>query len=189
MANPRFGETLLTPSLVRLFGRSFTGLLLNEKDYSDTRDEMPYAPNQLYTNLSADAEGKRKPGLATIYGFSYEGNYYKMSAPAVFLVHGPGIDVTAGQDPIPLGVLGVEFKDEVFAADVKMWAYDKLDQVVRVDISSGWLEDLLLNCELGNASNVTGGTGDGGSDMVGRSQMTGRSQLVGRSQMIGRGGR
>ena len=66
----------------------------------------------------------------------------------------------------------MEFKDQVFAAGVLMWGYDKLDQMLRIDITSGWVEDVLLDAELG-AMNVTGD--EGGSDLVGRSAMVGRS--------------
>ena len=38
------------------------------------------------------AEGAR---LARIYAFSYEGHYYDLPKPALFLVHGPGSDPEA----------------------------------------------------------------------------------------------
>ena len=179
----RFGENLLSPSLVRLFGREFEGLLLNEANNAAVLDQISHPRNQLAENLTADEREQYRPRLANIYGFSYEGNYYKMSAPAIFLVHGPGHPVMPGQDPINLSTLGVEFKDQVFASGVLMWGYDKLDQMLRIDITSGWVEDVLLDAELG-AMNVTGD--EGGSDLVGRSAMVGRSALVGRSAMTGR---
>ena len=195
MLSGRFGETLLAPSLVRLFGRVFTGLLINDADARQA-EVTPYSPSQLERSLTslnekAPADPKalagekaqndeKAPTLARIYGFSFEGNYYKMAAPAIFLVHGPGIKVTAGQNPIDLGVIGVEFKDEVFAEGVLMWGYDKLDQILRIDISSGWLQDMLLDPEIGSSTNVTSG------DLAPRSDMVGRSVMVGRSDMIGR---
>ena len=113
----RFGETLLAPSLIRLFGRVFTGLTI-EREIAADAARQSYPANQLSQILND--ENSR---LARIYGFSFEGNYFKMAAPAVFVVNGPGIDVTPGQDPIALSIMGVEFKDEVFASEVKMWGY------------------------------------------------------------------
>src|ERR1700761_5166292 len=94
---PRFGENLLAPSLVRLFGREFTGLVINETEIADVRRSINYPSNQLAQSLASDGDEDHKPRLANIYGFSFEGNYYKMSAPAIFLVHGPGHPVTPGQ--------------------------------------------------------------------------------------------
>src|SRR3954453_4203123 len=49
---PRFDETLLAPSLVRLFGREFKGLALVPQSAQDAR-MMPYFPNQLAELLNA----------------------------------------------------------------------------------------------------------------------------------------
>ena len=165
----RFGETLLAPSMVRLFGRLFAGLKLDAgelaalfgepkvdangdivrgKDGAPVTVRNPFVRNPLVDKLTPIASAsenpdKIEPALARIYGFSFEGNYYKLSRPAIFLVHGPGQPVTAGQDPITLSSLGVEFKDQVFALEVRMWAYDKLDMSLRIDMASGQLLSLI----------------------------------------------
>src|SRR5262245_21646756 len=76
---PRFDETLLAPSLIRLFGREFKGLALVPQSTEDAR-AMPYFPNQLAELLTAgpNIDEKRRARLARIYGFSYEGLYYKL---------------------------------------------------------------------------------------------------------------
>src|SRR4051794_12015679 len=133
----RFGETLLAPSLVRLFGRVFTGLKIVQ-DEAENATDQPYPSNQ-----AAQLLNNKNAVLARIYGFSFEGNYYKMAAPAIFVVNGPGQAVPAGYQDISLSILGVEFKDEVFAGEVRMWGYDKLDQAIRIDVTTGWLQEIL----------------------------------------------
>jgi hypothetical protein len=129
-------------------------------------------------------------GLARIYGFSYQGNYYKLATPTVLLVYGEGEPIPPSIQPVALSLVGVEFKDETFSDEVRMWSQDQTDYSVRIDITPGWLEDILLIPELSTEANVTGGDSPeltGRSQVVGRSQIVGRSQLVGRSQVVGRG--
>jgi len=173
----RFSETLLAPSMIRLFGRLFDGLQLTPAALASAQTTAS-ARNGLTDKLDPALD----PRLARIYGFSFEGNYYKLSAPAVFLVHGDGASLPAGEGEVSIGHLGVEFKDQTFASSVRVWAYDKLDMTIRIEIASGWLDDLLLGREL-DAAGVTGG------EMAGReSALVGRdSALVGRdSAMAGR---
>jgi hypothetical protein len=116
--------------------------------------------------------------LARIYGYSYQGNYYKLLEPAVFLVYGPGLDVTAGQVPIDLGYAGVEFKDEVFALNVRMWPADQLDMSVRIDIAVGWLQNILLDAEVAPANNVTASDVSARADAVSRADAMGRADAM-----------
>ncbi len=146
------GETLLACSTVRLFGRPFEGLVLH--------------PAKLGRQIATE----RKPGLARIYGFSWQGNYFKLSAPAVYLVYGPGKVVEPGTDRAEIGATGVEFKDEFFSVGVLMWAAYDVDFAVRIDITAGWLSEILIAPEASDASNMTG-VGDG-SDR--RGSITGR---------------
>jgi hypothetical protein len=101
-----------------------------------------------------------------------------LPAPTVFLVHGPGADVPASIDPIPLGVAGVEFKNETFSQNVKMWGYDKFDFSVRIDISTGWLTDILLAEDMTNENNMTGGPVPDESDQPSRSALALRSTVA-----------
>jgi hypothetical protein len=97
-------EALLAPSAIRLFGRVFTGLTLG-----DLGATAP-STNPLITRLAAAQPGDC--GLARIYGFSYLGNYFKLTAPTVMLVWGPGAPMPPGwSTPPTLSQLGVEFQD------------------------------------------------------------------------------
>jgi hypothetical protein len=131
-----------------------------------------------------------KPRLARIYGFSYLGNYYKSANPPVLRVHGQGFVVKSGFAPDnDMDVLGVEFKDEDFVHGIRMWPADHLDVAVRIDITIGWLREILLDTDMSQETNATGNGGGGRADVVGRdSGLVGRdSGLVGRdSGFVGR---
>ena len=76
-------EGLFAPATVRLFVREFKGLTLGPE-----LGLNPFSNNPLIMAL----RNLNQPTavLARIYGFSYQGNYYKMSAPAVFAMSYPG---------------------------------------------------------------------------------------------------
>ena len=194
-ATDRFGETLLAPSMIRMFGREFEGLTIDVASLRVLSSGLgktinPFVRNPLMDKLTladgrATDDERISPRLARIYGFSYEGNYYKLARPTVFLVHGKGEEVLAGQNPnLSLSILGVEFKDQVFADGVLMWAYDKIDMSIRIDITSGQLEDILLDCAETSAANITGGGEAGG--MTGRAMAVGRAMVAGRAMAIDR---
>src|SRR5690348_6892403 len=94
-------ETLLSQSAVWLFGRKMDDIQIVVTPYKqypvkltgdgDSEDTLPRSgSNNLLLNqfrfTAAD------PILARIYAFAYEGQYYDMQRPAVFLVHGEGVD-------------------------------------------------------------------------------------------------
>jgi len=55
-------------------------------------------PGQLESQLINGADDKKRAAtLARIYAFSYEGTYYELPAPVVFLVHGTGKDASEAQ--------------------------------------------------------------------------------------------
>jgi hypothetical protein len=172
------GEGLFAPATVRLFGRRFDGLEIKDLGLN------PASNNPLVLSLLKRTELDKSKQLARIYGFSYQGNYYKMSTPAVFLVYGEGEEVVAGyQDAITLSKMGVEFKDAVFSKEVRVWPADQLDVAVRIDITIGWLSDVLLADEVNPDNNMTGGMSSR-SDLVGRD-----GNLVGRDgNLVGRDG-
>jgi multidrug efflux pump subunit AcrA (membrane-fusion protein) len=128
--------------------------------------------------------------LARIYGFSYLGNYYKIANPPVLRVHGQGFRVRSGFLPENhMDILGVEFKDEDFVRGIRMWPSDHLDVAVRIDITIGWLREILLDPDMCKDTNVTANSSGGRADVVGRdSGLVGRdSGLVGRdSGLVGR---
>jgi hypothetical protein len=104
-------ETLLTPSTVLLYGRVLLDL---QFAYQDPRPGVGVNPPQgapgappVRESANNFLEQQLIPGPgARIYGFSFEGYYYGMAKPAIFLVHGPGDDPdpriqAAGPPPPP----------------------------------------------------------------------------------------
>jgi hypothetical protein len=101
--------------------------------------------------------------FARIYGFSYEGIYYDLPTPTLFLVHGDGevvtlssrvvavaggggssTDANLARAPRKPSVMGVAAADFEFADDVRVWSYDKADFTIRLDVETGMFEDILL---------------------------------------------
>jgi len=177
------GEGLLAPTGVRLFGRDYTGLTIKDLGLNPTSNDP------LVTQLRKARPAEGQPAdfrLARIYGFSYLGNYFKLAAPIVMLVWGDGIKVPGGDPAVTLTILGVDFKAETFAEEVKMWVCDQADISVRIDVSIGTISSLVLDAEMGSDNNITGGPVTARSEIVGRSEVVGRSEAVGRSELIGR---
>ena len=86
-------EALLAPSTIRLFGRPFTGLTIGDLGLgASSSNPLVIRLAQATANNAAAAKAKRDPdpadqfGLARIYGFSYLGNYFKLTTPTVLLV-------------------------------------------------------------------------------------------------------
>src|SRR5262249_40926287 len=85
-------ETLESVSCIKLFGRVVTDLnIVAPPAPPAAAPAPPVQPPNLGTNLFLQGQ-LRAAGttIARIYGFSYEGHYYDMARPALFLVHGPG---------------------------------------------------------------------------------------------------
>jgi hypothetical protein len=96
--------------------------------------------------------------FARIYGFSYDGAYFDLPRPVLFLVHGPGepavqsSNITgasqteaqlarAPQKPSLSGIAAAEFG---IADDIRVWSYDKADYTIRMDVETGMFEQVLL---------------------------------------------
>jgi hypothetical protein len=102
---------------------------------------------QLDLQLDVDAR------FARIYGFSYEGAYYELPNSTLFLVHGDGESATDGNQPGSLASRapndpsqsGVGAADFQIANDIMVWAYDKADYTIRMDVESGMFEQVLLD--------------------------------------------
>ncbi len=126
---------------------------------------------QLGDQLDDDAR------FARIYGFSYEGTYYELPNPTLFLVHGDGESATDGNNPGNLAsrtsndpsVSGVGAADFQIADDIRVWAYDKADYTIRMDVETGMIEQILLDVFFGvEAPMVAGGRVAGGRVAGGR---------------------
>ncbi len=165
-------ETLLTPSTVLLYGRILADLEFTYKNSrpgegkNPKRGEKDAPPLRESGNNFLEAqlehEGAR---LARIYGFSFEGCYYDLARPAIFLVHGTGDDPEprlkpgAGQSPFanseraataPHGgdFTGTANQAYSFADDMRVWPYDKDDFSIRLDMETGPFTQILLEAEL-----------------------------------------
>lgn len=109
------------------------------------------------------------PCFARVYGFSFEGYYYDLSRPVLFLVHGEGVpasqvrlggfgNASAARAPGQPSLTGVGQADFQFSDDILVWSYDKADYTIRMDVETGMFEDVLLAAMLG---------GSGGLDSAG----------------------
>jgi hypothetical protein len=96
--------------------------------------------------------------FARIYGFTFEGIYYDLPRPVVFLVHGEGelaADAKRANNPNPARApretdrTGLAAADFDFADEVRVWSYDKADYTIRMDVETGMFEDVLLSAVLG----------------------------------------
>jgi hypothetical protein len=119
-------ETLLAASETKLYGRVVSGLAVDVSGHTSLGDN-------LFVKKQLEASNAR---FARIYAFSFEGQYYVLPKPAIFLVHGDGV---AAKD-----VPGVAARDWDFLTDIKAWSYDKADFSVRLDIETGPLDKILL---------------------------------------------
>ncbi len=127
-------ETMKSLSSVVLFGKVVEDLEVTE------------------TEIKADnKKSTKKPNLARIYGFSYEGAYYEMDTPTLLLVHGPG-DRAMDEEVAGPGL----DDDDNFYKSLKSWTYQRSDKTMRLDYDSGTIEQVLLQ-----------GLGDGGPGMSG----------------------
>jgi hypothetical protein len=103
--------------------------------------------------------------LARIYGFSFEGHYYDLPKPAIFLVHTDGFPVDqAHHDRSDVDTSGVIARDWEFAstvggpaADLRYWEYDKGDFSIRMDVETGPFEQILLAAALRGGPATTSG--------------------------------
>ncbi len=152
-------ETLLSPSNVLIYGRSILDLKIvstRRRGQKVAQDHNPFEEPRGGANFflqnQLNAEGAH---LARIYGFSYEGHYYDLSRPALFLVHGNGLeaervaaDPRVARGPEGADRSGVAAQDYSFSDDMRVWSYDKEDLTIKLDMESGSFTDLLLEASL-----------------------------------------
>lgn len=183
-------ETLLSPSNVLLFGREVKDLtIVHPHDHNPFVVDRKTANNLLSKQIRHGEDGDDdKARFARIYGFSFEGTYYDLPRPVLFLVHGPGVaaethaDPRAGaggaaalarrvarspDDPSRTGVAAPDFS---FADGLMVWSYDKADYTIRMDVETGMFEQVLLDACFGD-----GGGGRVSGAMVGGAMVGGPS--------------
>ena len=163
-------ETLLSQSMIWLYGRVMADLTLNKSaaaggpyyapkddadaDATDTPLRGGKANDFLYKQII-----QKDSCLARIVGFAYEGRYYEMARPAIFLVHGAGLAPEFDANPhqkdqpptMPQETGRTGLADPglgTFAYGIRIWAYDSADFTIRLDMDSGTFESVLLDAEL-----------------------------------------
>jgi hypothetical protein len=148
-------------------GDSFVGYFMKLENGFEFIGRRPGAANRSGQNRFLE-EQLAAGRFARIYGFSFEGSYYDLPRPVLFLVHGDGELVaedlgkfSPARAPSPTGLTGLAAADFDFADGLRVWSYDKADYTVRMDVETGMFEDVLL-------ASILGG-GPGGMDSAGMS--------------------
>jgi hypothetical protein len=181
-------ESLLSPSNIILFGRLFTPFTVNTAHLPATVGGNRFLREQL---------AHRDARLARIYAFTYEGTFYNLPKPAIYLVHSDGMSIAGfaesptphtpppGPNTTPSGISasGVVARDFGFEPDVRFWEYDKGDFTLRCDIVSGTFEEVLLDAAL---SMTAPDALISRSDLAARSDLASRSDLAARSDVTSR---
>jgi hypothetical protein len=172
-------ETLLSPSNVLLFGKIVEDLEVVQ--VANKHSPFIVARKGGNRDLESQLAKDPKPYFARIYGFSYEGTYYDMPQPPLFLVHGEGEPVTldspakegvvrptnearAPSDPSLSGVAAAEFQ---FSDGLRAWSYDKCDHTIRMDVEAGEFQDVLLSPFFGNGRPTVSGAHVSGAHVSG----------------------
>jgi hypothetical protein len=114
------------------------------------------------------------PTLARIYAFSFEGAYYPLPRPAIYLVHGRGQPVGNWAHPSSLDQSGAAAREWDFSGnlvpndkDIVYWEYEKGDFSLRLDLDSGPFEQILLQMALHVGADRTSGAGVSGAGVSG----------------------
>jgi hypothetical protein len=164
-------ETLLSPSNILLYGRVVDDLRIQDSAQGGPTHSPFIVPRtggdrELEHQLTAE-----NAAIARIYSFSFEGTYYDLPRPALFLVHGPGLLVTndspkdgggagdpgrsiAPGEPSLTGVAAADFQ---FADGIRVWSYDKADHTIRMDVEAGEFESVLLSPFFGDGGLAVSG--------------------------------
>jgi hypothetical protein len=110
--------------------------------------------------------------FAKIFGFSYEGRYYDLARPTLFMVHGDGEPATLpgelspgvanphlARAPLQSSAIGMAAADFQFTDELRVWSYDKADYTIRMDVETGMFEQVLLDAELASGEMPTSVSG------------------------------
>jgi hypothetical protein len=129
------------------------------------------APSKVaVAGVSIQAVYNQSPNFARIYGFSFEGAYYGLPRPSIFLVHGPGKPTGSWPYPSTVEGSGVAAREWDFSGptgfnpfpdpanappyppssllDLFYWEYEKGDFSIRLDPEAGPFEQILLQMAL-----------------------------------------
>ena len=125
--------------------------------------------------------------FARIYSFAYEGQYYELPRPTLFLVYGPGKEAETERS-FTVQNVGIAAKDWKFASDIMMWEVDDKDVSMCIDIESGPMKEILLHpmFELEEDIALNGAAASRGA-AAGRGAAASRGAAVGRGAATARG--
>ena len=162
-------ESLLSFSEVLIYGRELKDLEYKRIASGGQGD------NKHLDKQFGVAKGAKGPRFAKIYGFAFEGTYYDMPEPVIFLVHGEGDLVAdpnkpaddASRAPKEPGIGGVAAAAYQVADEIRVWKYDKSDQTMRMDVMTGQFEQVLLDIYFGDDSPAISGARVSGARVSG----------------------
>lgn len=201
-------ETFLDPSRIHLFGKPFPTLQYDPGPMAGVGPGINPAQKEFETQTVTPAGGGNPPEapvppgrveqalrkvddgiFARIYGFSFEGHYYKLPRPLLFLVD----DRTRRAEDNPptaqfsARFTGIEGKDWQFGGDISVWAVDRHDIAICLDLEVGTYDRVLLQATIaGEEEAVARGTSvSTRSSAASRSSVSGRSSASFRSSVIG----
>jgi hypothetical protein len=179
-------ENLLSASNVILYGRVVQGLSFDRGGLPAERGWNEFLRRQL-----AGRGDAREATFARIYAMSFEGSFYNLPKPMIFLVHGNGAPIRGSgvsvlvRDPRAQrpttddsGMAGRDFTFEASDTgdgpghDLRYWEYDKDDLSIRLDVVSGSWEDILVDATLSATSKYA---------ITSRVDLAARVDLAGRS--------
>ena len=193
-------ETFFEVTRIWLFGKHFTALTYVRSEMvsefspyklpavANPMPDLPMQPERAERALrrqqttAAPLPATSDPYFARIYSFSFEGHYYKLPRPLLFLVSGTPVQPQGsgtGQgnpDFFNTCETGLPAKEWNFSDDILAWKVDRKDIAVCLDIEIGDYEGLLLNPMAARALGSR-------SDMASRSDMNSRGSF--RSDMVG----
>ena len=163
-------DNLLTHSAILLFGVKFDGFSIDRK--------KPRGPKSNLARFLAKASTEAH--FARIYAFSYEGAFYSLPKPCVYLVLGKGKRPRNSK-------YGLARKDWDFADNVRVWEVDRDQATLCCDIESGSMDDLLLNTALVDNA-ATGSRADlsARADLASRADLSARADLAARADLTAR---
>lgn len=148
-------ESLLSPTQIKLFGRALQGVQLQYAAQPGLLLPDGLGGHRLLRDQLARGDAQ----LARIYAISYEGSFYNLPKPAIFLVHTAGMPVTGAGTSSPgptdqplIDESGLAARDFAWESDAMYWIYDKEDVSLRLDVVAGRLDEILLDATLSATS-------------------------------------
>lgn len=146
---PKFGQVVAV-----LRGKTNKGRWKRKANTSSADFEFSRVGKYLGSNRFLEQQ-LTEAVVARIYGFTYEGTYYDLPRPTLFVVHGEGERASlasqvgteahltrAPRDPSVSGVGAADFQ---LAEEIHVWSYDKADYTIRMDVDTGMFEQVLLD--------------------------------------------